>query len=60
MKVLSCRLDNVSEINDIKFLINYIGIISLEQAEQIVYEYYPANRVLPKTFYMLEELLGGY
>lgn len=57
MKVLSCRLDNRTEINDIKFLINHLGITSMRQAEFIIYKYYPQKRVLPKTFYFLEEIL---
>lgn len=57
MKALSCRLGNVNEINDIRFLIKYIGITSVDDAQAIIYEYYPRTRVLPKTYYMLEELL---
>lgn len=59
MKVLSLRLDNENEINDIKFLIDFLELKSVVQAESIIYEFYPPNRVLPKTFYFLEEFLGG-
>lgn len=59
MKALSCRMDNKNELNDIKFLIDYLGITSIEQAEDIIYEFYPRKRLLPKTFYMLMEILEG-
>ena len=61
MKCLSCRLDyeNQNEINDIKFLANYLDISSVEEAEEIILEYYPANRYKPKTHFMLEELFDS-
>lgn len=59
MKAVSCRLDNDNELNDIRYLIDYLGIQSAEQALDIISYYYPANRILPKTQYMLLELLGG-
>ena len=60
MKCLSCRMTNKTEIEDIKFLIKYLNIRSVAQAEEILYAYYPKNRILPKTFYMLMELLGEW
>lgn len=59
MKALSCRMDNINEINDIKYLIEYIGIQNVEQALNIISCYYPDSRILPKTQYMLLEILGG-
>lgn len=58
MKLLSCRLDNQSEISDIRFLLRYCKVSSVSQAETIIYKYYPKNRVLPKTFYFLMEEIG--
>lgn len=58
MKCLSCRMDNISEMNDIKFLIGYLKLESIQQAESIIYSYYPKNRVLPKIFYLLEEFFS--
>lgn len=58
MKLLSCRLDNQSEISDIRFLLRYCNVSSVSQAETIIYKYYPKNRVLPKTFYFLMEEIG--
>lgn len=58
MKCLSCRsfLDSPTEINDIKFLINYLNLTSVEMVENIILEYYPESRYQPKTHYMLMEL----
>lgn len=60
MKAVSCRLDVINEINDIKFLVKHLNITTLEQAERIIYNYYPKSRVQQKTIYMLMELLGGF
>lgn len=58
MKCLSCRslLDSPTEISDIKFLINYLGLKSVEEVETVILDYYPASRYQPKTHYMLVEL----
>ena len=60
MKAVSCRMDNENELGDIRFLINYLGISSVEQAVAIIGNYFPENRVQPKTQYMLMELFGGH
>ena len=56
MKALSCRTDNENDIHDMKFLISHMGIENVEQAKEIIYKYYPVNRILPKTYYTLEEI----
>ena len=58
MKCLSCRMqiDNSTEIDDIRFLINYLDIQSVEAAEDIILQYYPAKMFKPKTHFMLLEL----
>lgn len=58
MKCLSCRsiLDSPTEISDIKFLISYLGLHSVDEVENIILDYYPASRYQPKTHYMLIEL----
>lgn len=58
MKCLSCRLgsDSETEVDDIKFLINYLEIKSLKEAEDLILQYYPVNRYKPKTHYMLMEI----
>ena len=60
MKCLSCRstLDSPTEISDIRFLINYLGLNSVEAVENVILEYYPASRYQVKTHYMLEEIFG--
>jgi predicted nucleotidyltransferase len=57
MKALACRTENENEMQDIKFLLSRMNITTLAQAKEIIYKYYPANRILPKTYYALEELL---
>lgn len=58
MKCLSCRMqnDNSTEISDIKFLAEYLGLTSVEDAEQLILEYYPESMYKPKTHYMLMEI----
>ena len=58
MKCLSCRslLDSPTEISDIKFLIKYLNLTSVEMVENIILEYYPESRYQPKTHYMLMEI----
>ena len=43
-----------------RFLINYLGISSVEQVVAIIGNYFPENRVQPKKKYMLMELFGGH
>lgn len=58
MKCLSCRsiVDSSTEIDDIKFLINYLGLNSVDEVEDVILQYYPASRYQPKTHYMLMEI----
>lgn len=59
MKCMSCRLEkDEHDIEDIEFLIRKIGITSTEQAEKIIEEYFPPSSVLPKTHFMLLEMIG--
>lgn len=57
MKAMSSRTEHENEIEDIKFLIKEIGIKTVSQAEEIISKYYPSNMILPKTHYMLSELM---
>ena len=59
MKAMSCRLDNEHELNDIRFLVNYLGLQNVDQAYNLILEYFPESRVLPKTRYMLMEIFQG-
>lgn len=59
MKCMSCRLEeDEHDIEDIEFLIGKIGIESTEQAEQIIEKYFPPSLILPKTHFMLLEIIG--
>lgn len=57
MKCLSSRVDNKNEIEDIKYLIKFLDLKTYEEVENIVLDYYPADRFLVKTKYMLQEVL---
>lgn len=58
MKCMSCRLEeDEHDIEDIMFLIKKIGIDDVEQAEDIIEEYFPKEMILPKTHFMLIEMI---
>jgi len=57
MKCLSARVDNANEIEDIKYLIKHLNIRDYEQIEQTILKYYPVDRFLVKTKYLLQEVL---
>jgi hypothetical protein len=59
MKCLSCRTMDKNELNDIRFLVKYLNITSIEQAFDIIRNYYPDNMIKPKTQYMLMEILNS-
>ena len=59
MKLMACRIGNdENDEYDIRFLLERIGVESTEQAEDILCKYFPSNMVLPKTHYLLLEILG--
>jgi hypothetical protein len=55
MKILSFRPDT-SDIDDVKFLIDRLGISSADEAVSVVANYYPRKVVKPETIFRLEEL----
>ena len=57
MKCLSSRLDNLDELEDIKFLIKYLELTTLEQTIEIITKYYPIRMFLPKVQYTIMEIL---
>jgi len=57
MKCLSSRTDNINEINDIKFLLSHLALADVEQAIEVITKFYPAKQFLPKTKYLLQELI---
>jgi hypothetical protein len=58
MKCISARFDS-HDLDDVKFLLDYLSIKTPDQAFQIIEQYYPRQVIPPKTQFLLEELLGG-
>ena len=60
MKCMASRipadLGDRGDISDIRFLIRYLGLTSLEQALAILSEYYPEERIPPRARYVLEDI----
>lgn len=55
MKCLSARFDS-EDGNDVKFLIGFLKLGSVDQVLDIVSKYYPKNQVPAKTTFFLEEI----
>lgn len=58
MKCLAARTYDSKDVEDIRFLLRYLNIPTVENALTILEQFYPKNRILPKTAYLLEELLS--
>ena len=60
MKCLSCRIgyQDSKDTQDIKFLIDYLGIESAEEAEEIICRYYPESMFPVRTHYVLVNIFG--
>lgn len=59
MKCMACRLDEeFSDKEDIEFLISYLKIKDVEEAENIILKYFPPRLITPKTHYMLKEFFS--
>ena len=62
MKLMSARYGE-KDAEDIRFLMDKLQIKTVDQAYSILTSFYPANRVLPKTMYVIQEYideLRGY
>ena len=57
MKLLASRVEG-QDYNDIKFLMRELGIKTVEGAESVIGRFFPLDRVLPKTRYVIENFLG--
>jgi hypothetical protein len=57
MKVLAARRET-DDLTDIKFLIDRLNITSVDEAVEIVRNYYPKKHVKEATRFFLEELLA--
>ncbi len=55
---MKCLASRAEDRGDITILAERLGIHTYSEAATVVAKYYPANRVLPKTRFMLEELFG--
>lgn len=62
MKCMASRIayadTDPSDVADIRFLLNHLGITTPEAALAIVGRFYPQDRVPPRTAYLLEEILA--
>jgi hypothetical protein len=57
MKLMSARYGE-TDYKDIRFLLNKMNITTVEAATDVLLSYFPQTQVLPKTQYVLEELIG--
>jgi hypothetical protein len=57
MKLMSARYGE-TDYKDVVFLLNKMNITTAEAAFDILSSYFPQTQILPKTQYLLEELLG--
>lgn len=60
MKCAAMRLgEEFHDLDDVRYLLRYLNITSLEEALEIVTRYFDAERLPPKTHLALQELLPG-
>jgi hypothetical protein len=60
MKCASMRLaEEFRDVDDVRYLLRYLNITSVEEALEIVARYVDEDRLMPKTRLALEELLSG-
>lgn len=57
MKLISARVTG-QDYNDILFLIRKLGLFSMDAIQKILAKYYPASMILPKTQYVIEQILA--
>ena len=57
MKLMSARYGE-KDYDDIRFLLNKLEINHADQAYALLQTYFAENRILPKTGYIIEELIG--
>ena len=57
MKLISARYGE-TDYEDIKFLINKLEIRTEEALDEVVMRYYPVEKILPKTGYLIEQLIA--
>jgi hypothetical protein len=57
MKLLSARYGE-KDYEDILFLLNKLGITTRQRATDTLLAFYPPSRILPKTQYVIDELIA--
>lgn len=56
MKLLASRSES-KDIDDIRFLFKHLGIKTEEKATEILLTYFDENQILPKTQYIVRNIL---
>ena len=57
MKCMSMRLGrDDTDLADVRFLMNHLGLADAEQVLDLVGRYYPEDRIQPKTRFAIEEI----
>jgi len=60
MKAVAMRLgDEFHDLDDVRFLLRYLNITTVDDALAIVLRYFDAQHVRPKTRFALEEMLAA-
>lgn len=60
MKCVALRLgEEFHDLDDVRYLLRYLNVSTLEEAVSIVLRYFDEEHILPKTRLALEELLSG-
>ncbi|NOY74734.1 MAG: hypothetical protein GXP32_02955 [Kiritimatiellaeota bacterium] len=58
MKCCSCRMDIGHDLDDIRFLIEHLGLDKKEDVVKIVLKYVPEDRIPAKTTFFIEEVFS--
>ncbi len=57
MKCMAMRIgEEFHDLDDVRYLLRFLGLSTYEQALDVIARYYPLERVPQKTLYALEEL----
>jgi len=60
MKCVAMRLGGeFRDLDDVRYLLRYLNVSTADEALVIVLRYFDEERILPKTRFALENLLGG-
>jgi hypothetical protein len=62
MKVVAARSGSITDRgdrDDIRLLIERLGLTSADAVMAIVQRYYPGSQILPRSVYLVDEILQG-